>query len=285
VYGSPKLDGIRCVIKDDMALSRTLKPIPNEYIQDTLGIANLNGLDGEITVGPANAANVMQATSSGCMSEQGQPDFTYWVFDFWTTPHIPFGQRYNTMRRCFADRDGPMGGYPRVQLLPQVLLHNDAELRAYEASMVEQGFEGIMVRDPTGLYKYGRSTAREGYLLKIKRWTDAEAIIIGFQEAMYNGNEATVDELGHTKRSTHAENMVGKDTLGAFLVRNAEGVEFKVAPGVLTADQRLQVWREREQRLGQHLTYKTFTVSGVKDKPRFNVFKAFRNAIDIGEPK
>lgn len=33
---SPKLDGIRCVMQDDMPVSRTLKPIPNHYIQDEL---------------------------------------------------------------------------------------------------------------------------------------------------------------------------------------------------------------------------------------------------------
>ena len=33
IIASAKLDGIRCLIKDGVALSRTLKPIPNKSIQ------------------------------------------------------------------------------------------------------------------------------------------------------------------------------------------------------------------------------------------------------------
>jgi len=41
---SPKLDGVRCVIIDGVAMSRTLKSIPNKFVQECFGIAKLNGL-------------------------------------------------------------------------------------------------------------------------------------------------------------------------------------------------------------------------------------------------
>jgi DNA ligase 1 len=54
ILASPKLDGIRCIMINGVAMSRTLKPIPNLYVQERL--KNLpNGLDGELIVGnPTN---------------------------------------------------------------------------------------------------------------------------------------------------------------------------------------------------------------------------------------
>ena len=76
---STKLDGIRCVIKGGEALSRTLKPIPNEYTQQVLmGLAalGLEGCDGELMVN-----GDFNAVQSAFMSHSGKPDFTFYVFD------------------------------------------------------------------------------------------------------------------------------------------------------------------------------------------------------------
>lgn len=281
LYASPKIDGVRAVIRDAVVMSRTLKAIPNGFVQDNLGLEFLSGLDGELTVGPPNAANVMQATTSGVMSREGEPAFTFWVFDFWTNQKMPFGERNQIMTRAF--KDGALSKHPHVKQLPQELVRNEAELNAYEALQLKEGFEGVMLRVPNGIYKYGRSTAREGYLMKLKRWVDAEAVVVGFKEQLHNGNEATTDELGRTKRSSHTANMRPMGVLGAFMVRTPEGVEFDVGTG-LTAAQRSYFWAAKDLYLGQSLTYKSFPL-GVKDAPRFPVFKGFRNQIDIGEPK
>ncbi len=63
-----------------------------------------------------------------------------------------------------------------------------------------------------------------------------------------------------------------------------QGVEFGIGTGFNDA-QRKEYWDTRAQRLGQHVTYKHFEAAGVKVAPRFPVFKAFRNAMDIGEVK
>lgn len=278
-FASPKIDGVRAVVKDAMLLSRTLKPIPNGYVQDTLGCEALTGLDGELTVGPPNAKNVMQVTTSGVMSHEGTPDFTWWVFDYWTDPQKPFDERLRSltygMDQRFQER------HPRVKLLPQTLIEGPDHLAEYEKAMVDAGFEGIMIRKPLGQYKYGRSTAREGHLLKIKRFVDSEAQVIGFEEKMHNANEATTDERGYTKRSSHQENLIPAGTLGALVVRDlTTGIEFNIGTGFddLT---RKKVWDLRQAYLGALVTYKHFQLSGVKEAPRFPVFKAFRDARDI----
>lgn len=289
VYASPKIDGVRVAIKDDMAVSRSLKPIPNTYVQKVLGQQMLNGLDGEITVGPANAQNVMQATTSGVMREEGQPDFTYWVFDYWTDTQKQFSQRLQIMQRCFNDEHGPMRSHPRIQLLRQLLCRDVHELNAFEALMLEQGFEGVMIRDPQGLYKYGRSTGKEGYLLKVKRFSTAEAVICRVEERMRNANEARTNELGKTERSSHKEGMVPTGMLGAFVVMMDKGDEttcsFNVSRGRMTDEEARRLWEVRETLPGKIITFSHFDASGVKDVPRFPIFHAFRHPIDIGEPK
>src|SRR5690606_27777905 len=113
----------------------------------------------------------------------------------------------------------------------------------------------------------GRSTAREGHLLKLKRFTDGEAVVIGFEELMHNANEATKDELGYTKRSTHADGKVPMGTLGALKVRDlTTGIEFSIGTGY-TAAQRRKLWDARDTLVGKVVKYKHFE-GGVKDAPR-----------------
>ena len=67
VYIQKKLDGIRCIVKDGVVLSRTLKPIRNEYVQSLF--SHLEGADGELVVGSATDEKAFQTTSSGVMSK------------------------------------------------------------------------------------------------------------------------------------------------------------------------------------------------------------------------
>ena len=50
LLATQKIDGIRCLIIDGVAMSRSLKPIPNRYIQSIIGKREYNGLDGELVV-------------------------------------------------------------------------------------------------------------------------------------------------------------------------------------------------------------------------------------------
>lgn len=274
LFASAKLDGIRCVIKDGSPLSRTLKPIPNDFIRGHLSDPVLSGLDGELIVGSATDAEVYRRTSSGVMSQAGQPAFTYFVFDYFTSPLTSFESRYDQLSR-WANQ---LPQY--VQILPQRLIKTEAELLAFEHEMLQQGFEGLILRSLDSPYKFGRSTAREGYMLKLKRFTDGEATVTGFEELMHNGNEATTSETGNTKRSSHQENLVPMDTLGALQVVDVKtGVAFKIGTGY-TAQHRKQIWNARASLVGAIVKYKHFEI-GVKDAPRFPVWLGFRDPIDL----
>lgn len=144
-----------------------------------------------------------------------------------------------------------------------------------------------MIRAERGAYKCGRSTEREGGLVKVKRFVDAEAVVVGFVEEMHNANEATRDALGNTERSTSKAGLVGKGTLGALVVRRTDPYVdamrplFNIGTG-FTAAQREDFWNRREELLHTLVKFKHFD-HGTVDAPRHPVFLGFRAPEDMSK--
>ena len=271
---SPKLDGIRATVVNGRLLSRKLKPIPNTYLQNMFGHPQLEGLDGELIVGEPNDPEVYRNSYSGVMKKTGEPEATFHVFDHWQHPSLTFPARIAALRSQLQHA----GTWDRIDIVEQVVVNDLDALLKYEESVLNMGYEGVMLRDPNSPYKFGRSTAKEGCLLKLKRFEDSEALILDVIEEMANLNEATTDERGYTKRSTHQENKMGKGRMGALFVRDlASGVEFQIGTGFDDRD-RAEFWEKNFR--GKIIKYKHFPI-GVKDKPRFPVFTGMRSEIDL----
>lgn len=289
VLVSPKLDGIRCVIRDGKALTRSLKPIPNEHIRNRLEGMNLPNFDGEILIRsvpgktslegtlPEWAATPFNAVSSAVMSKQRRPDFLFAVFD--QVDSVSYQMRLGRVKEWCRQRQHLY----RVRPVHHVMVNNVEQLEALNLEYLSQGFEGIMIRDPGGMYKFGRSTVKEGGLLKLKPFADGEAEIIGYVERQHNTNTATVNALGLTERSHKAEGMVGSGTLGTLCVRGSggrwDGVEFEIGTGF---DDRLrkQIWEDQAYYLGAVVKFK-YQEMGSVDRPRIPVFLGFRNPADL----
>lgn len=273
---TPKLDGIRCLKINGQALSRKFKAIPNRYIREMLEQQCPDGLDGELMIKNANFNSVQ----SGVMSEDGKPDFEYWVFDYVDASglHTPYMNRMEGLGRLALP--------PFCKKVLPWIANSVDELNRIEAQWLAQGFEGVMMRSLSSPYKCGRSTLREGYLLKLKQFKDSEAVVVGFEELMSNQNEAEIDELGHTKRSSHKENLVPANTLGKFIVKEIgenpwKGQEFKVGTGKgLTAELRKEIWENRSKYLGRVITYR-YQPHGMKDLPRIPIWHGFRDPKDM----
>jgi DNA ligase-1 len=274
LLASVKLDGIRCIIHNGIALSRTLKPIRNRYIQHILGRPEFNGLDGELIVGSPVAKDCMRATSSGVMSEDGEPNFAYYVFDIWDRP----GAQYHNAILNLKSRPK----HPHIIVLEQDICDRTRDVEIREQLAVDAGFEGLILRRPDGLYKYGRSTVKEGYLFKLKRYAQEEAVVIGYEFLQQNNNDPELDALGYTKRSSA---QAGKTTLPLIGALTVEGMHqdskviFSIGSG-LTLDERARLWEERDKLAGRIVSYKYFS-SGSKDRPRHPVFCSFRDKNDM----
>lgn len=256
LLASPKLDGIRCILADGVPFSRNMKRIPNLYIQQQLMHLEQHGLDGELMV-----AGDFNDVQSGIMSVNGTPNFYLNVFDNFDLDNFGFWDRYRKTCAIVEALDSPF-----VQMVEHKLIQSPEELQEFWDGCLTKGYEGAMTRSLNGPYKRGRSTLKQGYLVKLKGWLDDEATIIGFEELERNEDTST----------NRKENMVGADTLGALVVQ-WRGLTFKVGSGFDMA-LRDKVWRSKEKYQGAMVTFKYFEVTKY-GKPRFPIFKAFRTDV------
>ena len=272
VLATPKLDGIRCLKIGGRALTRSFKPISNTFAREWIEANLPDGVDGELML----RGGTFNATTSAIGRESGEPDFVFYVFDI-----VVEGtdQRYDHRMANLEYWKHPADRV--VKVLP-VEIGDADELAAFEERCLAEGYEGVMVRDPAGPYKCGRSTEREGLLLKIKRFEDAEAVVLDTYEGMSNHNEAERDAFGRTKRSLSKAGMVGRGELGGFVVRVVEtGVEFRLGYNhVLGGVDRVSLWERREELVGRLVKFR-HQPSGAKDAPRFPKFVGWREAWDL----
>ena len=275
---TPKIDGIRFLMIDGKAVSRSFKPIRNEYIQERLQCLP-DGIDGELTVG-----DNFQDSTSGIMTIKGEPDFHVWIFDYVEAGPDVILSYENRMRQLeeleaagyFEDLKE---GGKRYTILQPEWVENLEEVQQLEDKFLDAGFEGVMLRDPDGTYKFGRASVKENILLKVKKFLDAEGIVVGFKEKMSNQNEATLDAFGHTERKGGKDGMVPANTLGAFRLMLHDGSEVSCGSGLNDA-QRKEIWDNQDKYLDQFIKFK-YMAHGIKDLPRHPIFLGFRDIDDM----
>lgn len=269
LLASPKLDGYRCVIVNGVALTKNLKPFRNQHVQAALGRKELNGLDGELIVGMPVGGEVL-GRSAAVQAFGGEPDFTFHVFDNWLHPGV-FFQRLGSLEKIVRK------ARCNVTVVEHVVVVNLEALLAYERHKLDEGYEGIMLRSHEGPYKFGRSTPKEGYLWKLKRFDDGEALVESIEEGSRNENEATRDALGRTKRSSAAAGKVRNGLVGTLVCKDLEtGKRIRVAPGKMTAAQRKFYFENPAQLLGKVVHWRAFGY-GVKNLKRFPQFYGVRD--------
>ena len=274
VLVTPKIDGIRCLKVGGKALTRSFKPIRNIFVRKYIEANFPNGVDGELVL----KGGTFQETTSAIMSEEGKPDFEYCVFDY-----VFNSSAISAIEKPYRLRMQELKKLPiifrKINILPKRILTSNA-LLAYEKLCILRGFEGIMIRDPEGPYKCGRSTTKEGWLLKLKRFETSEAEIIGFEEKMHNANEVETNAFGNIKRSSIRENLVPLGVLGALIVKDCQTrLVFKIGTGFDASLQR-RIWYNKDAYLEEIVTYR-YQSCGVKELPRFPVFVGFRDFTDI----
>lgn len=286
IYLSPKIDGVRAwnphpVCRDHGLLSRRMMRFPNASVNEKFGIPELRGADGEFCLGSITSPDLCR-TTGGFLQALDRPadDLSWQLFDSLRHHGLAFKERLADLGDLIVRL--PKTVRDSVQIVPQILVTSKDELLHREEFFLNAGFEGVMLKDPDGRYKFGRATSKEGAIFKLKRFMDAEARVLGSYEQNHNDNEATIDPRGFAKRSTHKANKVATGTLGGlecvFVNGPLKGVEFRTGGG-FTAALRDELWANRGDLPGQIVTVKFFA-HGVKDKPRHTQFKCFRPDFD-----
>lgn len=297
----PKIDGVRGLNMLGALTGRSLKKHANKHTTKFFSHSALLGLDGELAAESDTHPDLCRLTTSALNRIEGEPYIVWWLFDYVTpaTKMLPYEQRrlklIDRLQVLWADLSLRHIA-TRLRLVPSYRCNNMEELIAADNHFLELGYEGTIIRSPSKAHKEGRSTVKEGGLLRIKRFIDAEAVVVGIVEGETNGNEAQRNELGLQFRSSHQENMIPNGQIGSMLCRLlkdvvdpqnpdkvllTKGQEITVSPGKMPVKDREYYFAHQDEIL-QHVIKFKFFPKGVKDKPRFPTFQSFRAASDMG---
>lgn len=278
----PKIDGCRGINIDGKFTGRSLKPFKNKYITEKMSKEEYIGFDGEVAADIWTSASLCRDTTSALNSIKGEPQVTWWVFDCIHPKVIdmPYKERLAAATTLIVALrvNTPT---EQIQVVPWEMVYSVEEVEAADAKFLAQGFEGTILRDPNGMHKSGRATAKEGSYMRIKRFTDAEAVVLSIDEAMKNNNEAKVNELGRTERSSHQENLEAKGMVGSLICKCLEtGETITVGAGAMDHAERTYYFENQSEIIGKTIKYKSFR-KGVKNLPRFPTFLSIRAVEDM----
>lgn len=256
VYVSPKLDGFRCGVANCTPyVGGDKSVIVNRAVRSLFSRCALNGFDGELLVGSPTSKHAWATTSSLLKSEKPKDahttDVKFYVFDLWNTPKVAYHDRLTLLKAKYNSLPDELK--PFITLCNQVYMTNMEDVYIYYREMLDEGYEGVMVRRASAPYKFGRSTLGSQELVRLKPKEDAEFEIIGFNELISDGSPA--------------------NTLGSLTVSKGS-MSFDVGTG-FNASQRKAIWENRCKFL--HTTV-TVSYSGVVGKkPRNPVFLRLYN--------
>jgi DNA ligase-1 len=276
-FGTPKIDFIRIYTTASInqrcnAYTRSRKFIPNTHIRNTIENECPPYLDGELGVG-----KTFQDGTSGIMSYEGKPEFTYYVFDCRINEPWTYEARVN----CLQDKYLP----PYCKKLIPRLIHDKEQLLHFKHYCLEElQAEGICVRPLTSLYNTGytdnRSTFEKPFLVAICDWEYSEARVVGFNELYKNLNEGETNAVGRSIRPKLQEGMLPAGTLGSLqLIDIHDNREFDCGSGI---DDKLkrEIWMNRDKWSKKIVRYK-YKKYGTLNKPRTPVYDGVRDERDM----
>ena len=292
VVAQPKIDGVRGLNMHGGLTGRSLKLFKNRYTTHFYSQDFFKGFDGEFAAAEETHPDLCRLTTSALGTIIGEPFTLWWLFDYLSpvTAELAYWERYQELKKyvsklqCYEEYQ-PWAGHLRV--VPSKMIATQAELDEFDEKNLEAGYEGTIIRDPYGKHKQGRSTVREGGLLRIKRFIESEAIVKRLVEGESNQNEAQTNELGLQFRSSHQANMIPNGLIGSMecaaceTIRDGgrvvieEGQLITVSPGNMDHATRKHLFENPHLILEHRIKFKFFP-KGIKDKPRFPTYVTIR---------
>ena len=270
---SYKLDGIRCLVNENEALTRSGKVIRNRKLKLALieagryvkrHIPEIDWLDGELVYQDQDSGTWGKTSSIVMSFDKEYTGIEYHIFDYIPAHghrHKLFLDRLEVLKKISIDfyfLGMVVKVVDRFNITDHQDLHNAMDIA------VATGYEGLMLNRLYAYYKHGRATPLSQELVKLKKWDHAESKVIAVDELMHNIGEPERGRDGIVRRSKVAENLVGTDVLGALVLDNG----LKVGTG-FTDKQRRYYWTE-ECPIGKVCRYKY--LPSVGDAPRHPVF-------------
>ena len=204
MIGQYKINGLRCFISAEYNNGDMFKPIKlrfqsregiywstlsnlEEYLLTVLPedlitamIEEQWSLDGEIYL-PGYTVNQINhfVKDANCVENKA---LQFWCFDL-AVPEMSQSNRLVLIDKYldnritnFHDYKEHLNNDKRLIRLPSIFITNDNEALKYRDEFIGLGFEGLILRNPSADYQYGRR--RVGYMEKFKSATDGKFLIV-----------------------------------------------------------------------------------------------------------
>ena len=193
---SEKLDGVRCYWNGSNMYTRNGNRIfaPDEWVKNLPKLA----IDGELWSGRDSFQSIVSTVRKTEPEPERWKEIKFMIFD---APLLKgtFAQRVKALEEKLDPAN------PVVKLISQTPCKSPDHLEKYMDEVCGGKGEGVMIKDPKSKYENRRSFS----LLKVKRFEDAEAVVIGHQRG--------------TGRCA--------DMCGAIIVKAKDGTTFKIGSG------------------------------------------------------
>lgn len=263
---SRKLDGVRCLLyyKDgeihtasrggehydySIVHIREYQPLL-DFFKEHPGII----LDGEIF----KRFKSLQQISGAARMEKNAYDcdwLEYWIFDCYV-PDASAQDRYSFLINELNHKYGIMvynnidldDCNDCVKILEQVSINKWSNMEELHDKYVSEGFEGLVIKDPTKPYKPG---GRSNDMIKIKKYKSSEFLVTGYELGLRGSEDMT------------------------FICETNDGIVFKAMP-VGDRDVKAEYVENFEEKYKGHIaecTYFNLSDDGVPTQPRMRVFR------------
>jgi ATP-dependent DNA ligase len=248
-YVQPKLDGTRAVGMPGKGIfSRLRKTFPHmeHILAEMAQLPEDLILDGELYTNELTFQEIVGLVKKETLKAgdaEKQLKIKYHVYDL--IANHPYETRKGMLAALFASHR-----FQHLVLVPTSRCESEAQMKLQHNAYVADGFEGIMLRAPSGDYKHSRSAD----LLKYKEFFDAEYEVVGFKEGE-----------GQEKGCV------------LWMCRTEEGRTFHCRPRG-TRESRIELFQNGGDYVGKKLTVRYQELTSSEEKvPRFPVGIAFRD--------
>lgn len=263
---SRKLDGVRCLLyyKDgeihtasrggehydySIVHIREYQPLL-DFFKEHPGII----LDGEIF----KRFKSLQQISGAARMEKNAYDcdwLEYWIFDCYV-PDASAQDRYSFLINELNHKYGIMvynnidldDCNDCVKILEQVSISKWSNMEELHDKYVSEGFEGLVIKDPTKPYKPG---GRSNDMIKIKKYKSSEFLVTGYELGLRGSEDMT------------------------FICETNDGIVFKAMP-VGDRDVKAEYVENFEEKYKGHIaecTYFNLSDDGVPTQPKLRIFR------------
>lgn len=189
LYIQPKLDGVRCLVKEDGIVSRRLHDIQGfetvvsqckqifDLSKEIIGM-DINFLDGEFYVHGKPLQDISGIVRKQTDDDREKETLEYHVFDVCVKGDMKFGERFKNLEKLFSTASN----ISKLKLVNTHLVRNEIEGDLLFQNYVSRGYEGVVYKSNSA-YEYSCEREKRSRLyLKRKKQMDEEFTIISYDE-------------------------------------------------------------------------------------------------------